>query len=84
MMDLLLLMEPIQLKKLLFLNLYFSNLSVPIVLTGSMKVFSDNYMMVGDNLISSIFVASNSLTKNYGVLVIFKNIIMSALRIKIS
>lgn len=64
-----------------FLNLYFSNLSVPIVLTGSMKVFSDNLYDGYDNLISSIFVASNSLTKNYGVLVIFKNIIMSALHV---
>ena len=64
-----------------FLNLYFSNSSVPIILTGSMKVFSDKLYDGYDNLISSIYVALNPLTKNYGVLVIFKNIIMSALHV---
>ena len=60
-----------------FMDLYFSKLSVPIVFTGSMKIFTDPLYDGYKNLISSILVVSDNHSKNYGVLLVFNNNIMS-------
>lgn len=64
-----------------FLDLYFSDLKVPIVLTGSMKVFLDPLYDGYNNLISSVIVASNYISRDYGVLVVFNNKVMSSLHV---
>lgn len=65
----------------LFLELYFSNLQVPIILTGSMKPFLSPFFDGYDNIVSSVMVASNHQSIFYGVLVTFNNNIISSLHV---
>jgi L-asparaginase len=58
-----------------FLDLYFSDLEVPIILTGSMRNYSDIAYDGMNNIVSSILVAAHDDSKNKGVLVVLNDTI---------
>lgn len=62
-----------------FLELYFSKSSFPIVFTGAMKNYFDESYDGFDNLISSVIVCSKINFINFGVSVVFNNLIFSSI-----
>lgn len=58
-----------------FLDLYFNQIDVPIVFTGSMRNYSDIAYDGLNNIVSSILVATHSNSKNKGVLVVLNDTI---------
>lgn len=58
-----------------FLDLYFHSISLPIVITGSMRNYSDIAYDGMNNIVSSILVASHESSKNKGVLVVLNDTI---------
>lgn len=58
-----------------FLDLYFQNSTVPIIITGSMRNYSDIAYDGMNNILSSILVATHDNTKNKGVMVVLNDTI---------
>lgn len=58
-----------------FLDLFFNDLDVPIIVTGSMRNYSDIAYDGMNNIVSSILVAANHHSKNKGVLVVLNDTI---------
>ena len=61
-----------------FLDLYFSDLSIPIVVTGSMRNFSDIAYDGLNNIVSSLLVSCHPLASKHGVLVVLNDVINTA------
>lgn len=61
-----------------FLDLYFSTTSVPIVITGSMRNFSDIAYDGLNNIVSSLLVSSHTDASKHGVLVVLNDMINTA------
>ncbi len=58
-----------------FLDLYFSQIEIPIIFTGSMRNYSDIAYDGLNNIVSSILVATHPNSKNKGVLVVLNDTI---------
>jgi L-asparaginase len=58
-----------------FLDLFFNDLEVPIIITGSMRNYSDIAYDGMNNIVSSILVAAHDDSKNKGVLVVLNDTI---------
>ena len=61
-----------------FLDLYFSDLSLPIVITGSMRNFSDIAYDGLNNIVSALLVSGHQDASKHGVLVVLNDVINTA------